>query len=89
VYTPKLAPIPKLKSPIMIQKEGSFRMIRRVLRFGASPGKSPPFPKRIKIPPETSEPIPDHISTPRHEKTPKSASARRGAMTKARLGASS
>jgi hypothetical protein len=80
-YTPKLAPMPKLKKAIMIQKERSLRMIRRVPTLGASPRKVPPFPKRIKRMPERREAIPINVRTLCQEYHPKRISAKRGAAT--------
>lgn len=89
VYIPNVPPIPKLKRAIMIQKEGSFKMTRRVLTLRTSLTKFPPLPKRRKKMPVRIERIPIPIKIPCQKNHLKSISTINGATTKPILGANS
>jgi hypothetical protein len=86
---PKVPPMPRLKRAIMAQKEGSFRMIRRVLILRDSPQNLPPLPKRKKRIPVRMEKIPNNVKIPCQENHLRSISAISGATTKLKFGANS
>jgi hypothetical protein len=65
----------------MSQKEGVNKKLERLLVFGTSPRKVPPFPQKPKTSPENMEAKPRYINMVRQDPHRKKVSARRGART--------